>query len=316
MSRYYRDPLSEHMPTHNHDLQSGSMNEPAGGDTFEERERNKPKKPADEVFRPSHVLGWEKNAPAPTATGAGTGTGTGTETNVDEAQPIAAASQPPRVFPTSGFQIIDPSDKVEEEKLPFYERDEYYPMHMSEVIGGHYQVVAKLGYGTTSTVWLGRDLSQCHTNLDDYPGRQHVRELHDSFTLTSQHGDREVFVMTPLGMSLRTLEEIQSKRVFQKVLVTSSLDQVLVGLDYLHSAKVVHTDLHSDNLLVAITDDSILTKVEEGEILEPAGRKQDDDRFIYVSQYMLGGAGPLTICDFGQARIGSVHTGPAMPLPY
>lgn len=73
-------------------------------------------------------------------------------------QPIAAASQPPRVFPTSGFQVIDPSDKVEEEKLPFYQRDEYYPMRMGEVIGKHYQVVAKLGYGTTSTVWLGRDL--------------------------------------------------------------------------------------------------------------------------------------------------------------
>jgi serine/threonine protein kinase len=31
---------------------------------------------------------------------------------------------------------------------------------------------------------------------------------------------------------------------------------------------------------------------------------------------MLGGAGPLTICDLGQARIGSVHSGKAMPVPY
>lgn len=75
-------------------------------------------------------------------------------------------------------------------------------------------------------------------------------------------------------------------------------------------------DLHADNLLIAITDDAVLADVEEGEILEPAARKQDDDRCVYVSRYMLGGAGPLTICDFGQARIGSEHTGPAMPLPY
>lgn len=76
-------------------------------------------------------------------------------------------------------------------------------------------------------------------------------------------------------------------------------------------------DLHADNLLIAITDDSILSKVEEDEIREPAARKQDGDgRFIYVSRFMLGGAGPLTICDFGQAYIGSEHTGPAMPLPY
>ena len=31
---------------------------------------------------------------------------------------------------------------------------------------------------------------------------------------------------------------------------------------------------------------------------------------------MLGGAGPLTICDLGQARVGSVHSGKAMPVPY
>lgn len=35
-----------------------------------------------------------------------------------------------------------------------------------------------------------------------------------------------------------------------------------------------------------------------------------------MSRYMLGGAGRLTICDFGQARIGRLHKGKAMPLQY
>ncbi|KAK4096811.1 kinase-like protein [Parathielavia hyrcaniae] len=259
---------------------------------------------------------------------------------------MAFSSSPshlPRDFPTSGFQVIDPSDKVEEENLPFYNRDDYYPMRMGEVIGRHYQVVAKLGYGTTSTVWLGRDLrdgkywtlkvhinttkhnqeSAVYRHLADVaanmvgrPGRQNVRELHDSLTLTSQHGDHEVFVMTPLGMSLRTLQQMQPNHAFEKMFVTSAVDQVLFGLYYLHAAELVHTDLHSDNLLVAIVDNSVLADVEEGEIFEPAARKRDDDRFVYVSRYMLGGPGPLTICDFGQARIGNVHRGLAMPLPY
>ncbi len=56
--------------------------------------------------------------------------------------------------------------------------------------------------------------------------------------------------------------------------------------------------------------------MEEDEIREPAARKEDNSRFTYVSWYMLGGAGALTICDFGQARIGSEHTGRAMPLPF
>ncbi|KAL2192647.1 hypothetical protein P885DRAFT_64761 [Corynascus similis CBS 632.67] len=74
MSRYYRNPLSEHMVTHDHDLQSGCMNEPAGGETAEQRNRDKPKQPADEALRPSHVLGGEKNAPPPTASGSASGT--------------------------------------------------------------------------------------------------------------------------------------------------------------------------------------------------------------------------------------------------
>lgn len=64
----------------------------------------------------------------------------------------------PRQFPTSGFEAIDPSDKVEEERLPYYRREDYYPMRIGDVIKERYQVVAKLGYGTTSTVWLSRDL--------------------------------------------------------------------------------------------------------------------------------------------------------------
>lgn len=48
----------------------------------------------------------------------------------------------------------------------------------------------------------------------------------------------------------------------------------------------------------------------------PCARKQVGDVTTYVSQYMLGGAGPLTICDLGQARIGGEQRGNAMPLPY
>lgn len=31
-------------------------------------------------------------------------------------------------------------------------------MKIGHVVYGHYQIVAKLGYGATSTVWLSRDL--------------------------------------------------------------------------------------------------------------------------------------------------------------
>ncbi|KAF5576170.1 serine threonine kinase [Fusarium pseudocircinatum] len=215
----------------------------------------------------------------------------------------------------------------EEERLPFYKRQNYYPMRIGQVIKETYQVIAKLGYGTSSTVWLSRDLS---LNLD-HAGRQHVREVRDTFKLSGPYGEHEVFVMSPLGMGLRTLQELQKDSVFQQALVTSALDQTLLGLNYLHDADVIHTgnfkphlskspadsaDIHSDNLLVALTDDSILSTVEDNELHRPSARKFVDDIVIHVSQYILGGAGALTICDLGQARIGKVHRGKAMPLPY
>ena len=64
----------------------------------------------------------------------------------------------PRLFPTGGFEAIEPSLLVEEEKLPTYDRTNYYSMRIGDIVDGHYQVVAKLGYGSTSTVWLARDL--------------------------------------------------------------------------------------------------------------------------------------------------------------
>ncbi|EFY91659.1 protein kinase-like protein [Metarhizium acridum CQMa 102] len=246
----------------------------------------------------------------------------------------------PRKFPSTGFDLINPSEKVEEEQLPFYKKDEYYPMKIGDVVCGHYQVVAKLGYGTTSTVWLSRNLRnqeywvlKVHINTlkynhesivyqylanhtEDHPGRKHVREFHESFSLKGPNGDHEVFIMAPLGMSLRSLQEIQIGGVFHEQLVIGALAQVFLALDFLHEAGVIHTDVHSDNLLIGIVDKSVFATVEENEIQKPSPRKVIGDTVIQVSQYMLGGKGPLILCDLGQARIGTEQRGNAMPVPY
>lgn len=47
---------------------------------------------------------------------------------------------------------------MEEETLPDYIASRYYPTRIGEIIKDRYQVVGKLGYGTTSTVWLARDI--------------------------------------------------------------------------------------------------------------------------------------------------------------
>ena len=63
-----------------------------------------------------------------------------------------------REFPSCGCDLIDSSVKIEEELLPTYQPEKYYPVQQGEVLNDRYQVLAKLGYGVKSTVWFGRDL--------------------------------------------------------------------------------------------------------------------------------------------------------------
>ena len=51
----------------------------------------------------------------------------------------------------------------------------------------------------------------------EHTGQQFVRQLEGSFKLDGPYGRHDVFVLTPLGMSLRTLQEMQESNVFQQV---------------------------------------------------------------------------------------------------
>lgn len=69
------------------------------------------------------------------------------------ASSLQPSSQPLR-FP----KVIEPSILVEEESIPNYKAQRYYPVRIGEVFNERYQVIGKLGYGSSSTVWLCRDL--------------------------------------------------------------------------------------------------------------------------------------------------------------
>jgi hypothetical protein len=49
------------------------------------------------------------------------------------------------------------SSPVEEETVPTYEPQRFYPAKLGEVFYSRYTVVSKLGFGMNSTIWLCRD---------------------------------------------------------------------------------------------------------------------------------------------------------------
>lgn len=70
----------------------------------------------------------------------------------------ASRALQPRAFPTDGVPLLPTKTKFEEERLIAYKSENFYPVRLGDVFNSKYQVVAKLGFGTASTVWLCRDL--------------------------------------------------------------------------------------------------------------------------------------------------------------
>lgn len=79
---------------------------------------------------------------------------------------MTGASKPLR-FPTTGFDLVPSSEKLEEERFDNFATGNYYPVFIGEVFRSRYQVVGKLGFGSTSTVWLARDLLYAETLVLD-----------------------------------------------------------------------------------------------------------------------------------------------------
>ncbi|OJD13964.1 hypothetical protein AJ78_05651 [Emergomyces pasteurianus Ep9510] len=166
----------------------------------------------------------------------------------------------PLTFPSSGFDLIDASENIEEETLPNYKAEKYYPAQIGEVFNNRYQIVGKLGYGVTSTprhVVLKLCVSSSKPNHEidiyshlnavqsqsDHPGKNLFRQLYDSFEVSGPDGTHVCLVQQPLGLSLEQMLDLRPTGTLAIQLLKPPLRQILGGLDFLHSANIVHTDL-------------------------------------------------------------------------
>jgi hypothetical protein len=73
----------------------------------------------------------------------------------------------PLSFSNPNFPRISLDQKLEEELFPDYISSRYYPARIGEIFRGRYQIVGKLGFGASSTVWLARDLKLVHASYQE-----------------------------------------------------------------------------------------------------------------------------------------------------
>ncbi|PWY95934.1 kinase domain protein [Aspergillus sclerotioniger CBS 115572] len=235
---------------------------------------------------------------------------------------------PPLRFPSTGFQTVPATHILEEERFNAFKQGHYYPVNIGDIFNSTYQVIGKLGYGTTSTVWLAHDLrSQTYVTLKIYtrdeshteefqiykhltsskpshPGYPYVRTALDTFTIPRSGGNHGVLVQKPMWESFRHLQYRNPSHRFSEDLLRMGLVQVLMALDYLHTeCRLVHTDISSDNILQEIEDNEILEALTRDELETPSPRKLVDGVPVYASRRfgLPRTFGRVVLSDFGSA---------------
>ncbi|KAI0110413.1 kinase-like protein [Nemania sp. FL0031] len=210
---------------------------------------------------------------------------------------------------------------VDEEIVPRYDWKVFYPAHPGELLDDNrYKLKTKVGWGSSSTVWLAEDMSLkswqkprkyavlkiiTSDHAGDEDSNHEVKVAERIGSASPEHRGRaimcianEVFsVQSPTGSSHICLafepmrdplwllrDRICGERVTRDWLRLFKIYiQILIeGLDYLHSeCKVIHTDLKLDNILMTFENQSVLETFVQAQKSHPMARKVVDGRTIY-----------------------------------
>ncbi|KAH8162416.1 hypothetical protein CIB48_g5836 [Xylaria polymorpha] len=233
----------------------------------------------------------------------------------------------------------------EEEREVGFEK--FYPMTLGEVINEKYKVVAKLGFGSASTIWCCRNLATnkyaalkiyahdlvAEDEIDnetaiykhlstagnpDHPGKMYVRTIQDSFFVTSRAGNpHQCLVHEVLSNDILSLRYTRPDRKLPEAMLKQILIHLLLALDFLHSeCHTIHTE---ENILLGLVDSSIVEQLDTKEIAASSLYKSVNGYNLYKSANfgIPTRFGRPILCDFSLARNGQVeHCHDIQPDPY
>ncbi|KAJ5700873.1 hypothetical protein N7493_011919 [Penicillium malachiteum] len=241
-------------------------------------------------------------------------------------------------FPTRRKLALPQHELIDEEKIPRYNSDVFYPAKQGQVLGDKYQLVLKVGFGRNSTVWFARDLNRFERQpesvvamkiinsnlfakaheekkLENYLllknprhyGYLNVRHCLDAVDVTGPGGRHKCLVYEPMRDPMWLCQEHFVGSILPYGLAKIYIRELLAGLDYLHSeCNVVHGNLTLDNILMSFENDEILPYVMERQT-RISYKVDADGRTVYLSHGNYGAIVPKDlhnmvpkIANFGQ----------------
>ncbi|KAL8896468.1 MAG: hypothetical protein Q9207_007690 [Kuettlingeria erythrocarpa] len=184
--------------------------------------------------------------------------------------------------------VYYPQEEVEH--LERYCAGQYHPVKLGdEYSDGRYCVVHKLGYGSYSTVWLAKDrhsnkyvalkiiiaddsasssedrilrlLEKHRMSNPGVHGEEYVSKILNEFSIDGPNGRHTCLVSEPAGGSAAESKEAGLRWRFPLHRARGIAARVILGLNFVHSAGVVHGDLYTGNILFKVPSiDGLSTK--------------------------------------------------------
>ncbi|KAK1846434.1 protein kinase domain-containing protein [Colletotrichum chrysophilum] len=187
------------------------------------------------------------------------------------------------------MQILLYNDDEPDERYWFYQEGFLHPVQLGDQLSdGRYTIINKLGNGSFSTVWLAHDevlsrkvaikiaCAEAQRESDEFPSNEHgilqrlrgnpashpgaevIHPCLDTFTMQGPNGRHRWFVSDPTCINLSQSKfRSEPNWLFRLSVARALVAQLIRGVAYMHSQGVVHGDLHSGNLLLALPDEEL-----------------------------------------------------------
>lgn len=167
-----------------------------------------------------------------------------------------------------------------------YDAGQFHHVYAGEVYSNRYRVCRKLGFGSSATVWLVKDIatngyfamkvlsaavSGGEADLDElevieylraadpaHPGWEHTLHLFDHFYHPGSGGLHHCFVFPVMGESLVTYAQKWPHYCIPSHVLARIASQLLQVLDYAHSKGVIHTDIKQENIMIKMKDQTLI----------------------------------------------------------